>query len=137
MSIEECAPVSPEDVITRFAIDKSYFRPSDGTARHVAFMPQNGEVSVFRIRDLALDEIWEIGNREVVPLRGKPIRGRLDLLTGHAVSIGATVYVAEPPPWHAVIRGFPDDPEKIKQRAIDLASLAHFRSAPESIGAGK
>ena len=134
MSSESCVPVPPDEVVARFAIDKSYFRTSDGTARHTAFMPQEGEVSVFRIHDLAQDEIWEMGNREVVSRRGRRIRGRLDLLTGYAVNTGATVCVAEPPVRHAVISGFPDDPGKIKQRAIDLARLARFRLAPDVPG---
>ena len=93
-------------------------------------MPSNGGVSVFRIGGLSQDEIWNMGTREVASPRDKPLRGRLDALTSHLCSKGAEVCVDEPPVRHAMIAGYPTDPERVMQRALDLAQLAWFRPAP-------
>src|SRR5438034_4877261 len=99
---ENCDPVPPPEVVTRFALDKSYFRISDFSARHNAFMPSDGEVSVFRISELEQAAIWEMGTREVAVPQGKELRGRLDAVTERLMSTGAIVCIDEPPMHHAV-----------------------------------
>jgi hypothetical protein len=131
MADKSCPPVPSDEITTRFALDKAYFRSSDGTAKHNAFMPSDGEVSVFRIAELSQASIWILGNRQVAEPRGKHLLGRLDLLTSHALATGALVCVDEPPARHAAIRGFPNEPERVKQRAIDLAHAARFRAYEE------
>lgn len=131
MILAVCNDVPSEEIVTRFALDRSYFRPSDSSARHNAFMPGNdGTVSVFRTSGLSNEEIWQLGEREVSLKRQRQLKGRLDALTSHLVGAGAQVCIDEPPVRHAVIQGFPDEPQLVLQRALDLAAAARFRSSP-------
>lgn len=68
-------PLAAEEPLARFIVEKSYFR-ADRTLRHSAFMPQNREVSVFRISSLDRNSIWELGNRNVAIPRAKQLLGR-------------------------------------------------------------
>ncbi len=87
---------------------------------------KNCEVSVFRISDVTDAEIWVIGECEVVPKRGKPIKGRADILTSDIQKHGLSVVPKEPPPKHANIIHWKDTKEANQAIAIELAAAATF-----------
>ena len=122
-------PLLPEEPLARFIHDKNYYRPSDRSIRHSAFMParKDKQVSVFRISGLAAPAIWEIGNRYVAtPLR-RSLLGRADIKASDPVIIGLQVTPDDNPPRHANIGGWPEDASKHKLLAIQLAEKASLR----------
>ena len=63
--------------ITRFIPQKSYYRPSDGTVKHNAFMPpQDNQLSVYRTTGLTDTEIWAVGAQFVAPELQREILGK-------------------------------------------------------------
>lgn len=69
--------IRSSEPLSRFITQKSYYRPSNKTVRHNAFMPnRNGETSVYRTIDLNDPEIFEIGQRFVAEKLDKPLLGR-------------------------------------------------------------
>lgn len=119
-------PVAPNEELARFAVEKSYFR-ADNTVRPDAFMPGSGNaVSVFRQSGLSEWEIWELGVTHVATPRDKPLLGRAVIHVRHVLSQELRVELAEPPPRHANILGWPGEHEKQKGKALELAALATF-----------
>lgn len=120
--------MSPSEQLTRYIMDKSYYR-ANGTVRHNAFMPAgNGQTSVFCISNLADSEIWDMGIRHVSEVRAKPLLGRADITAKHVFSTGLQVRAdPEPHPRHANIVGWPGDKSKQKLVAIKLAEEAFLR----------
>jgi hypothetical protein len=122
-------PIETAETLARFILQKNWFRPSDNTVRHAAFMPNphNGETSVFRIAGMNDQSVWQIGDREVATKRGKPLLGRADIRTLNVMAKKLQVVPNEPPPRHANIVGWPDEKSKQLQIAVELAEEAQFR----------
>ena len=119
-------PVDLHEELARFAIETSYFR-ADNTVKHNAFMPgRQKTVSVFRETGLPKDAIWELGITHVAIPRNKPLLGRAVIHVHSVLSQELSVEPAEPPPRHATILGWPDEHEKQKVRALELAARATF-----------
>lgn len=121
--------ISRAEPISRFIIDKSYYRSSDGTARHNAFMPsREGETSVYRTENLNDDEIFEIGRVFVAERRSKPLRGRADIQASHVFDQNLEIL---PQPEvhrrHCSIVDWPEDKSKIRQIAVVLAAKASLK----------
>lgn len=121
--------VNPEELISRYIFEKTHFR-SDNSVKHNAFMPPKDklEVSVYRIKGLSTDEIWQIGNEYVAQQRGKDLLGRADILAEHAYRHGLDIKPdTHPHPRHANISGFPaGNNEKVRMLALELAACASF-----------
>lgn len=119
-------PVGPNEELARCAVEKSYFR-ADNTVRHNAYMlGREKAVFVFRQGGLSDDEIWELGMTHVARPRAKPLLGRAVIHTRHVSSQELSVESTEPPPRHADILGWPDEHEKQKEKALELAAHATF-----------
>src|SRR4030042_4608913 len=93
--------ISPTELLTRYIIDKSYYRPSDKTIRHNAFMPapKTCDTSVYRISDMDSIEIWDIGNEFVARPRQKELKGRADINVAAVFDVGLKIPPA-PKPHH-------------------------------------
>jgi hypothetical protein len=117
-------PVTEFESLSRFVFDKRYIRP-DNTLRHAAFMPdkKNRETSVFRISGVSEEQIWHIAS-EVATIRNKQLFGRADILASKVFSKELQVVPKEPPPNHANIVGWPDDPSLSLSIAQELADEA-------------
>lgn len=118
--------VAPEESLSRFIVDKSYFRSSDGTVRHNAFMPNNNqEVSIFRTSDISENEKWDIGRAEFAEKRQKKLLGRADILS-QIIYYHLLCVIPDPysHPLHANIIGFPDEKACHRSIAVELASDA-------------
>ncbi len=126
-------PVDLSEILSRFILQRNWYRPSDNTVKYAAFMPnpKNGETSVFRTSNLSDKEIWLIGEREVAMKRGKPIIGRAEIVTAVVVSHNLKVVPSEPPERHANIIGWPEEKSAQKLIAIKLAERAQFVKKPD------
>jgi len=127
ISMEEV--VSAEEPIARFITGKDYYRPSNGTVKHNAFMPNGrGETSVYRTRDLIDDEIFGIGCVFFAEKIGKSLMGRADIAASEVFEKGLAI-VSEPTPHprHANIVDWPPDKSKIRMIAVELAAKATLK----------
>jgi hypothetical protein len=101
--------------------------------KHQAFLPMRNpetlllETSVFRISHLKDDEIWDIGQREVIRNSGRRLHGRADIILSKVLENGLSISPDDPPPRHANIVGWPDEESKQKMIAIALAAEAQLR----------
>lgn len=122
------ALISPTETLSRFILQKNWYRPSNNSVKHAAFMPNpnNGETSVFRISGITNEEIWDIGDREVAPKIGKPILGRADINASNVTATGLKVIPNEPPERHADIVDWPSERSEQKMIALELAAEAQF-----------
>ncbi len=66
--------------IARFIFQKGCYAASTGRVKYNAFMPDKKETSVFRIDNLACDEIWEIGQTVVAKVRQQNLKGRAEIV---------------------------------------------------------
>ena len=125
-------PVEEVETLSRFIFQTNWYRTSNQSVRHTAFMPnpKNGETSVYRTSEITDEEIWNIGNREVSVKRGKPILGRADIIAGVVISRDLEINPSESPERHANITGWPDEPSKRRLIALELAAEAqlHLKS---------
>lgn len=116
-------PLDLTEEITRYIFEKSKIVISVPRARHTAFLPRDGRLSVFRIKDLVSDSIWELG-KEIGALRGKPLLARADMISQIVIDAQLNIEVDDNPPRHASIVSWPEDESAIKQRALELAEKA-------------
>jgi hypothetical protein len=116
-------PLAAEEPLARFIVEKSYFR-ADRALRHSAFMPQNREVSVFRISSLDRSSIWELGNRNVAIPRAKQLLGRADIKVLDVTAAGLAVIPDDDSSRHANITEWPNDSSRHKLLALQLAEKA-------------
>jgi len=121
-------PIAVSEALSRFIFQKKWYRPSDSTVRHAAFMPNpnNGQTSVFRTYDLSDKEVWDIGELEVAPRLGKPVLGRADIGVSNVMEIGLKIVPREPPRRHANIEGWPEEKPEQTLIAIELAAKSIF-----------
>jgi hypothetical protein len=84
--------------------------------------PNTLSASVFRVRDLSEEQIWNIGEDHVAEPRGKVLYGRADLNVNDVTSQGLKLDPDNNPPRHANIVGWP--PEKDRQLLL-AQELAH------------
>ena len=119
-------PVDPSETLSRFILQKKVYRSSDHTVKYSAYLPNpsNSETSVFRTSDIADDQVWDIGDREVSVNRGKPILGRADIIADVVISKDLVMLPNEPPERHANITGWPDERSEQRMIALELAAEA-------------
>ena len=118
--------VDPSEHIVRFLLHKSEFSIEKNRVKHSAFMPPQppkiAEKSVYRIVNLSVGEMWDIGREYVSQPRKKTLRGGAELTV--SVIINSSLQVVpntDPHPRHANIRGWPEDKAMQLQKALDLA----------------
>ena len=121
--------VEAREDLARFLTSSSQFNAR--MAKPAAFLPSpsDRETSVFRHGSEPRDGLWAIGDTYVAG--GRTIYAAAIVKAGDVRAALLEVTADEPPPRHAVIRGWPgvaDDPElqkaRQKERAAVLASNA-------------
>ena len=119
--------ISPLECLARFILQKKWYR-ADKTIRHNAFMPnQNGEVSVYRTKDLTCQQINEIGHLHVAEIQNKKLLGRAEIVTSSILKQDLKVEPEpRPHPRHANIVEWPADKSEHKMIAIELAAEAQL-----------
>lgn len=121
-------PVTTDEKLSRFIVDKRWIQKKDGTVRAAAFLPYtNNEVSVFRTSALSDNETWEIGQGIATSQNpSRTLRGRAELVAEDVTFLGLSVIPSEPPPHHANISGYPIEESKAELIALKLADKASF-----------
>ncbi len=107
----------------RFIDDKRNVSPT-GRVKRRAFEPPsiNLNLSVYKLNDLAENQVWDIGDQFVASIKGRPILGRADVFEA-ALRPLALRAVADPVPHpnHMNIVGWPADKDRRISVALDLA----------------
>lgn len=116
--------VGDEEDLARFLTSSGHYNAS--SVRPSAFLPnpKNGETSVFRHGKEPLDELREMGQREVGKQRR--VHGAAIIKAKTVRSAELEVRAGEPPPRHANIVRWPwhkDDPDFGKAKQKELAAL--------------
>ncbi len=121
-------PVSPSEPTSRFITQKKWIKSSTNTVRHNAFMPnKDGEVSIYRTNGLDEPQIYDIGQRYMAGILGKPLIGRAEIFVSDIMKHGLVVDIAPiPHPRHANITNWSQDKLKNRATAMELASDANL-----------
>ena len=124
-------PLSANEPLTRFVTDRDHFDKPPGKVHWRAFRPKSeeSELSIARIHDLAIGEIWNLGQEMAGTPSGRTVVGRADFLLSHVRaarlnSSALDVVPDEPPRRHALIIGWPSDRDARKLLSMLLASDA-------------
>ena len=111
--------VNPNESLARYLSEKKgYFSTDRNSVLPRAFMPApNLRLSVFRIDGLKLDEVWEIGQREVIDVlpQSKTLYGMADIKASKVREFDLEIEPSNTPPRHADICGWP---EKAKHKSV-------------------
>ena len=129
---ELSSDVAPDERITRYIVDKKYFKPEKDEIKVDAFLPTKPkpelperQTSVYRTMNCEETEIWSIGDRYVENREKKRfILARADLLA--QTVYGQNLHIVPHPfphPYHANIVNWPNEesPEHRKAKAVVLA----------------
>ena len=79
---------------------------------------------MFRTGGLTASEAWAVADKEVVPLRKKPVVARAIIGVAKVRETGLDVSHAVPPERHAVIVNWPTDDLEILFKTQELAAAA-------------
>lgn len=121
--------VSPEEVLARYIFNRDSFSLANDRVKYSAFLPSSDlKTSVFRVSGLTPDEIWQIGDRKVAPMRGKPLLARADISAKVVLSNGLDIAPDNNPPRHANIYKWPLEKSEQKLIAIELADKAELHT---------
>lgn len=124
--------ISDDEILARYAMKSSHFRPSDQTAKPELFMPHpHQELSLTRYLDATIEEVLAVG--EEIAKNQNPSRtlyGRADIQVIRC-KVDSLRVVKDPTPTnpnHANIKGFPLEKPKQKVIALKLAADSKFHS---------
>jgi hypothetical protein len=123
--------VLPEEVLSRFVLSRSHFRPSDNTVKPDAFIPSpHVELSLTRHLDATFEEVWTVG-KGVAEASHKTLYGRAEIIAAEFTTVGLTVVKApiNGNPNHADAIGWPTEKSAQKLKAIQLAMKSRFQRA--------
>lgn len=101
--------------LARFLTSRRQYSSKHKAVKPRAFLPSNGELSVFCVADLAYSEIVPLGGNLNLP-PGRRLHGHAILASDQATDAGLTLDRDDTPFRHANIVGWP--PEKDRQLAI-------------------
>jgi hypothetical protein len=120
--------IQSSEPLARFITQKAYYRSASETVKHNAFMPnREGKTSVYRIIGLGDPEIFEIGQRFVAEKMNKLLLGRADIKVLKILEKDLSVISHPVPhPRHANIVDWPEEREKYRLIAIELADEAEL-----------
>jgi hypothetical protein len=118
------AIVEANETLSRFIFTTRHFRRQPLRVKAEAYMPREGQVSVFRVDGLIAAQIWEIGD-EIAETRDRTLYARGDIKAREVGRSGLDIVPAQPPPRHANIVGWPEnDKPRQKLIALQLAAVA-------------
>ena len=127
--------VQPEELLSRYVLSRSHYRPSDDTVKPEAFIPSpHVELSLTRHLQATSAEVWDIGCG-VAGLSQKTLYGRAEIITAEFTTVGLTVVKAPiiGNPNHVDAVGWPTEKSAQKLKAIQLAMKARFVRPPIEI----
>ena len=111
--------------LARFLFPKGHYSRGNQAVRPGAFLPKDGQTSVFDIVDLDEAGVTEIGDA-IGEHRGKPPHGRGEFDQSHVIEVGLQFERDDAPPRHGNLVGWPSDGPEVKARskAITVALAA-------------
>jgi hypothetical protein len=124
--------VTASELIARYILSKSHFRPSDRTVKYGAYLPApDGETSVYRTSSLTDTEVWDIGREHVAKPSGRTLYARGDTTAAVMLNNGLTVTPETTPhPLHANIANWPPEKHEQKMLAVQIANEAMLVMPP-------
>lgn len=113
--------------LARFLFQRGHYSRDNNAVRPSAFLPKNGETSVFEILGLEDLDIWKLAE-DVGEIRGKPPRGRGEFTRADVGAVGLRFVRDDHPVRHGNLLGWPSEGSELKARlkaiAVALASRA-------------
>ena len=119
-------PVETDEPLTRFLTSKSHYARSKRLVKQGAFLPKDGEPSVFRVAELPDRVVWRIGYLAIEKRYNKTVHGRGDLSAHTINDVGLRVAPDDRPRRHANIVGWPSDKPEQKLLALELSKTAEL-----------
>lgn len=122
--------ISPYESLARYLLEKSKFSMLKNSVLPSGFMPTaNLDLSVYRIDNLEIEEIWEIGRKDVIAAMTMPkeLYGIAKIKASKVLENGLEIKPQEPPPRHANMIGWPKEKERQKMIAIELAAESELK----------
>jgi hypothetical protein len=120
-------PIVDTEPLGRYLLSKNYFSRQNNRVKYSAFMPPADlQLSVFRMQDLTEDDIWTLGEEEVVKKAPTPktLYGRAEIIPLTVRHVGLRVDPDDTPPRHVSITGWPQVKSEQKLMALQLAEEA-------------
>jgi hypothetical protein len=105
---ESHSAIEPDGRLSRFLFRGEFDRELSAV-RSSAFLPRNGETSVFYTSLLDAQAIWDLGEREVASVRKRTLLARADLRASVVDQTGLVLNYNDSPKWHANIVGWPPE----------------------------
>jgi hypothetical protein len=124
--------MSSAEAITRYIFSSKHYARTTNRIRYNAFMPKNGETSIFLINNLDDEQIWYIGETYVAPISSRTLLARGDLESSDIYKEGLEIKPdTTKHKLHANIIGWPlEKPEKVRYIAMELAENAQLHLKP-------
>lgn len=123
--------VSPSESLARYLTHKNHYSLLYNSVRPAAFQPpSNLRLSVFRIDGLTFEEVWGIGQVDVInamPQPKKNLHGFADIKASAVCEKNLDVDPDDNPPRHADIVGWPQEKSECNLIAQELAASAILR----------
>jgi hypothetical protein len=118
--------VAASEQIARYILSARYFSITKRTVKYGAYMPApNGETSVYRISNIAENEIWDIGRKYVAGPSKRTLRARGDTTAELITKTGLEISPETTPhPLHANIVNWPSEKDEQKMLAVEIANEA-------------
>lgn len=114
------------ETLSRYVFSRSHFSPQTARVKYNAFMPRQGEVSVFRIDQLSEKQIWTTG-AEIASGGNRKLHARGDIRALVVRESRLDVVSDEPPTRHANVIGWPQEKSEQQLIAQQLAASAVLR----------
>jgi hypothetical protein len=118
--------VAASEQIARYILTKKHISVTKGIVKPAAYMPApNGETSVYRISNIAENDIWDIGRKYVAGPSKRTLRARGDTTAEVITKTGLEISPETTPhPLHANIVNWPSEKDEQKMLAVEIANEA-------------
>jgi len=117
--------VNSNESLARYLTQSNHFSTATHSVKPKAFdPPPNLRLSVFRIDNLAIEDVWQIGQEHVINIMPQPrnLYGYADIKADKAQDLNLDIDADNNPPRHASIVGWPEDKSERKLIAQELAA---------------
>jgi hypothetical protein len=120
--------VSPHESLARYLTQSNHYRLQDHSVKPKAFEPPSStlRLSVFRMDGLSIEEVWAIGQSNVVDRMSEPrsLHGLADIKASAIRDVDLQIDPDNVPRRHACIVGWPEDKSKQILIQLELAAKA-------------
>jgi len=121
--------VRPHESLARYLTQSNHYRTQDYSVKAKAFEPPSDlRLSVFRVDGLAIEEVWELGQSNVVDRMNQPrnLYGMANIKASAVRDVGLDIDPDNIPPRHACLVGWPESKSEQMLIQHELAAKAHL-----------